>query len=136
VGLRSLDDPLPRTKQPGHLPELQPAWLSGNRDYVILVECRGTAAVIYPQKIWIAADSLTAGQAGAAQLRETIQQMIARRQASVRKGEQPYRPQVRFLVRPDGLRTMYLAYPAVDQLRVPLTRQNLDANDEVLPGSP
>jgi hypothetical protein len=52
--------------------------------------------------------------------------MIARRQASVRPGEPPYRPQARFLIYPDGLRTYYLAFPALQPLGIPLTRQNVD----------
>ena len=57
--------------------------------------------------------------------------MVARRQASVRPGEAPYRPQLRFLVRPDGLRSFHLAYPALESLRLPMTRQDIDRNEEV-----
>jgi hypothetical protein len=113
--------------------ELQPALLGGNRDFVIPVECRLDKVIVYPQRISIPTESLAAGQDGVVRLREMIQQMITRRQKAVRPGEQPYRPQVRFLVRPDGLRTLYLAYPALDPLGVPLTRQNLDAGEEVPP---
>jgi hypothetical protein len=89
--------------------------------------------VIYPGRQRIATAALQPGQGGAKQLLETVQQMIARRQTSVGPGEPPYRPQVRFLVRPDGLRPYYLAYPVLDALRIPLTRQNLE-KDEALPG--
>ncbi len=51
--------------------------------------------------------------------------------ATVRPGEQPYRPQVRFLVRPDGLLSMHRAYPVLEALRIPLSRQNLDADEDV-----
>ena len=60
--------------------------------------------------------------------------MIARRQGTVRPGEPPYRPQVRLLVRPDGLRTYYLAYPLLESLQVPMTRQNLEPEEEIKPG--
>ena len=62
--------------------------------------------------------------------------MVARRQASVRAGEPPYRPQIRFLVRPDGKRAYYQAYPALESLQLPMFQQNLDADEDVRPGRP
>ena len=47
--------------------------------------------------------------------------VTARRQATVRPGDPLYRPQIRFLVRPNGLRTYYLAYPLLESLQVPLS---------------
>jgi hypothetical protein len=61
---------------------------------------------------------------------QAVRQMIARRQALVRPGEPPYRPQVRFLVHPESLRTYFLAYPALEPLGIPLTRQNVEASGE------
>ena len=55
--------------------------------------------------------------------------MIARRQATVRPGEPPYRPMIRFRVLPDGLRTYHLAYPALEALHVPMTRENVDPEE-------
>ena len=57
--------------------------------------------------------------------------MIDRRQATVRPGDLPYRPQIRFLVWPDALRSFHLAYPALEGLAVPKTRQNLQPEDDV-----
>ena len=37
---------------------------------------------------------------------------------------------IRFRVRPDGLRAYYLAYPVLEALRVPMTRENLEAPEE------
>ena len=34
---------------------------------------------------------------------------------------------------PDGLRALHRAYPVLEGLHIPLTRQNLDADDEVAP---
>ena len=45
-------------------------------------------------------------------------------------GELPYQPRIRFLVRPEGLRSYYLAYPALESLRVPMARENVDPEDE------
>ena len=36
----------------------------------------------------------------------------------VRPGEPPYRPLIRLIVRPDGLRSYYLAFPALDHYGV------------------
>ena len=62
----------------------------------------------------------------------TLQQMINRRQESVRPGDLPYRPQVRFLVRPEHERTFHLAYPTLDRLPATKTRQTLGPEDDVL----
>jgi hypothetical protein len=106
--------------------------LTGGRDWIIPVECNVRAVVLYPSKLQIPADKLS--QEGES-LRRQVQQMIARRQASVRPGEPPYRPQLRFLVRPDGIGTYYQAYPMLESLRLMMTRQNIDQNEEVRPGN-
>jgi hypothetical protein len=66
---------------------------------------------------------------GASSLRQTVRGMIDRRQATVRFGEAPFRPQVRFLVRPDGLRAYFLAFPALESLKVPMTRDNIGRDE-------
>jgi hypothetical protein len=95
------------------------------------VECRADALVLYPSgQRFEAAPLATSGQAGQA-VTQAVRDLIARRQATVRPGDPPYRPQVRFLVRPTGLRTYYLAYPLVEPLGVPMSRQNLDEGQEI-----
>ena len=37
---------------------------------------------------------------------------------------------IRFRVWPDGLRSYYLAYPALEALQVPMTRENLDPEEK------
>jgi hypothetical protein len=59
--------------------------------------------------------------------------MITRRQATVRPGEPPYRPQVRFLIYPDGLRTYFLAFPALEPLGITMTRQDVKADATTRP---
>ena len=54
---------------------------------------------------------------GAAQLQQVVREMIDRRLATVRAGEAPFRPQVRFLIRPDGQKTYWLAWPALEVLK-------------------
>jgi hypothetical protein len=107
--------------------------LIGNRDWVIPVECRPDGVVLRAsgQKFALAA---LGGQAGAENpLLRAFQQTIARRQASVRPGEPPYRPQARLLVYPDGLRTYYLACSLLEPLGIPLTRQNVEADAPARP---
>ena len=59
-------------------------------------------------------------------LEQAVRQLIDRRQATVQPGDFPYRPQIRFLIRPDGLQSYYLAYPVLAPLNVPMMRQNVE----------
>src|SRR5436305_1621069 len=45
---------------------------------------------------------------------------------TVRQGEPPYRPLVRFRVHPDGVRSYYFAYPLVEILGVPMSREYVE----------
>jgi hypothetical protein len=122
AGLLHGDKPSPYTPPP------RPMRLIGNRDWVIPIECRADGVVLRNagQKVPLA--SLKAASSADNPLLQTLKQMIARRQAGVRPGEPPYRPQVRFLIYPDGLRTYYLAFPALEPLGIPLTRQNAETD--------
>jgi hypothetical protein len=111
------------------LPPLRPLNLSGDRDWVIFIECTADGVLVYPSRVFIPLAALSWGPSNA--LQKNIQQMIDRRQASVRPGEAPYRPQVRFLVRPESMRVYHAAYPALDALQVPKTRYNLKPEDDV-----
>ena len=46
---------------------------------------------------------------------------------TVRPGEPPYRPLLRFQVHPDALRSYFHVYPLFENLRLPMTRENLDS---------
>jgi hypothetical protein len=107
---------------------LRPASLRGDRDWVIFVECRADGVVLHPSERSFALTQL-AGPANP--LLECLQEMIARRQALVRPGDLPYRPHVRFLVRPEYLRTYHAVFPALEALPVPKSRQNLLPEDDV-----
>jgi hypothetical protein len=106
--------------------------LNGNRDWIISLECKADSVVILPSRQRILTAQFAGSQNGANPLRESVEQMIVRRQTSLREGEMPYRPMVRFRVWPDGVRTYYLAYPALEGLRVPMTREDVpvDRNKE------
>jgi hypothetical protein len=101
-----------------------------NRDWTVSVECRAEGVIVYPGSKRFDPATL-ATVAGAASLTEAVQQLAARRQATVRPGEAPYRIQIRFLMRPNGLRSFYLAYPALEGLNLPMMRQNIDADEEI-----
>jgi hypothetical protein len=100
-------------------------WVS-NRDWIIAIECTTDALVLSPSGQRFSTTALAPGDNS---LLENVRQMIARRQASVRPGEPPYRPMIRFRVHPDGLRSYYLAYPVLEALRVPMSRENLDQEE-------
>jgi hypothetical protein len=106
-----------------------PARLS-DRDWVIFIECRPNGAILYPSRTEYSLAALAAPPA-TNELLAAVKKMIERRQALVQSGDTPYRPQVRFLIRPDSLRTLHIAYPAFDALPVPKMRQNLAADDDV-----
>jgi hypothetical protein len=102
----------------------------GNRDWIIAIECTAQGAVLYPYGQRVTLAELVGG-AGAEPLAENIRQMIARRQAGVRPGELPYRPMLRFMVRPDGLQTYYRVYPLLGPLGLPMSRQNLEQDEDI-----
>jgi hypothetical protein len=107
---------------------LRTAHLSGDRSYVIFIECKASSVVLYPSQREYPLTALT----GATNpLVETVQQMIERKQSGVRPGDMPYRPQLRFLVRPETLRTYWSVYPLFDALPVQKTRHNLTPEEDV-----
>jgi hypothetical protein len=108
--------------------------LNPDRNWLLAIECRADGLLL-PTGRRIAASELSPAAGAASPLFEAVQQLIARKQATVRPGEPPYRPRIRFLVRPDGFRTYYLAYPALEPLGLPMTRENLDPlEDDKKPG--
>jgi hypothetical protein len=96
----------------------------GNRDWFIYIECRADVLILIPTGQPIAAADLHPGQPDDPLL-SAVRQLIARRQASVRPGEPPYRPLIRFRVQRDGLRSYFLAYPALESLHLPLAREDV-----------
>jgi hypothetical protein len=103
-----------------------PVTLSGlisNRDWVIAVACEPDAVVLPLTGQRFPLAQLTAKTAGESPLASAVRQLVARRQATVRPGETPYRPLLRFQVAPGGLGTYYLAYPLLDPLQIPMARE-------------
>jgi hypothetical protein len=99
--------------------------LIGNRDYFLIVECKADALVLQP---W--GTRFEIGKAAPPgqehPLVQAIRRLVARRQATVRPDEPPYRPMIRFQVHPDGLHAYYFAYPLLEPLRYPMSRENLE----------
>jgi hypothetical protein len=118
----------PKKRPPRPLPFT--GLLNGNRDWIITIECRADGVMLLParQQILTAEFSQSANMSNP--LRDAIEQMIARRQASLRAGEPPYRPMIRFRVWPDGMRAYYGAYPALEPLGLPMTRENPDMEEK------
>jgi hypothetical protein len=100
--------------------------LLANHDWIIYIECSSNAVVVKQGNQKFTLESLTAAGKGEHPLTQALRHMIARRQATVRTGEPPYRPMLRFQVQPEGLRSYYLAYPLLAPLGVPMTRENVE----------
>jgi hypothetical protein len=100
--------------------------LIGNRDWLIYVECKADEVVLRQggQRFPIAAGP--SAPPGEHPLAQAVRALIARRQAVVRPGEPPYRPLIRFQVHPDGLPSYYFAYPLLEPLRIPMSRENVE----------
>jgi hypothetical protein len=99
----------------------------GARDWVIAIECRNDVFVLYPGEVRIPQAALAAKPMEENALVQAVREELARRLAR----DAAARPQVRFLVRPDGVRGYYRAFPLLDSLGLPMTRQNLEANEEI-----
>lgn len=112
----------------------RPGPLIGNRDWIIAIECTADAVVLPSFGQRIALSEFSKAENTRNRLLETVQRLIVRRQATVRPGEPPYRPLIRFRVRPDGLRSYYLAYPTLEPLHVPMSRENLDPEENKAAG--
>jgi len=124
-----------RQKKPEPLPVVR-RYL--RREWNIFVECTADQIIVYPGGERISASALgDHGKAGSRPLLRAVEQMTARRQAVISSLEMPKdnsasTPQIRFLLRPDGLRTYFLAYPELESLHLPMTRENLDADEDVV----
>ncbi len=133
-GIPAPPDPLahlqPRPRRTAMPPSFR---VEANRDLPLLLECRANEIVFMANgKSWQVTD-LESNQQARTAFAETIQQWIARRQATVREGQTPYRPLLRFKVDPDGVRTYYAAYPVLEKLGVPMRRENVDTRAPAVP---
>ena len=125
----------PRQKKPEPLPAVR---RYVRREWNIFVECAADQVIVYPGGLRIPTAELgDRAKAGSGPLLHAVKQMTARRQAVIASLEMPKdapasTPQIRFLLRPDGLRTYFLAYPELEPLHLPMSRENLDADEDVV----
>jgi hypothetical protein len=109
---------------------LRPARVLGDGDYVVFIECRSEFLVLYPSRKRVSIDALSHSRFHNP-LYKAVEQMIARRLSTLRPGEKEPHIQVRFLVHPDGDRTLHLAYPVLEGLPGEKVRYNLQPEDDV-----
>jgi hypothetical protein len=115
-----------RTSRPA---PARPRLMNINRDWPIPVDCRADGVTVRNNLQHFSLEELARAKDNPLFL--SVQQLIARRQARVADDEPPYRPLLHFYVHADGLRAYYLAYPALGPLGVPMTREDLDPEEEV-----
>ncbi|MCI0379850.1 MAG: hypothetical protein L0215_19895 [Gemmataceae bacterium] len=100
--------------------------LLGNRDYLITIECfESTTQLIPGGKVFDASGGAEQAAHNQALVRAVVG-LVNRRQATVRPGEAPYRPVLRFRVHPEGRRTYFRIYPLFEKLGYPMLRENLE----------
>jgi hypothetical protein len=116
-------------RKPGRPAPLRARTLHINRDWPIPVDCKADGVVVRSNLQHFSLNELARPTDNP--LLRSVQQLIARRQARVPDDEPPYRPMIEFRVHADGLRAFYLAYPVLALLNVPMTRQDLDPEEEV-----
>ncbi len=122
--------PVAPKRQPSSRPRsLRPGIIQSTRDWWIYVECRENSVVVYPARVEIPLHSLSRDPNNP--LMQLVQRMINQKAASVRPGDLPYRPHVRFLVRPEYEGTYYQSFPALDTLTAPKDRQALEPDDDI-----
>jgi hypothetical protein len=118
----------------GKAPPPRPFLLNRVREWVIVIDCTTDSVILSPTGLHIATDSLLSDPRAGTTLAEAVHQLVDQRQAAVRPGDPPFRPQIRFDVHPNGLRTYHLVYPALEALQLPMTRQNLEPEVPSTPG--
>jgi hypothetical protein len=122
---------LPGTRPKGLPPRpvgLRPAQLHGARP--IFLECQADAVVLLPARREVPVSALTRNPASDP-LVQAVRLALERQRAAQPAEDPPFRPQVVFLVRPDGVRTYHLVYPLLATLPAAQRRRNLRADEDV-----
>ncbi len=121
----ALSGPLPLGPRQSAPPLSPLGRLIGNRNFLIIVECTADTVILHPGGQSFQTSTLPREPADHP-LTQAVRQLIERRQATVRPGEPPYRPAIRFRIHGDGLRTYYRAFPLFEPLRLPMTREDVE----------
>jgi hypothetical protein len=107
--------------------------LIADRDWIISIECQAEQVVLLSTGQQFPTGTLRRSTELQHPLTEAVRRLIDHRQATVRPGEPPYRPILRFRVQPDGLRSYYAANAVLDDLHLATTRENVQNAKPPLP---
>ena len=103
-----------------------PSKLRENHDFLINIVCWPDGVVLTTTGELYPMNPAESQEQVRAALVQKVQQMVVRRQATVREGEPAYQPMIRLQVKPEGgLRSLFWIGPALNALRIPMTRENL-----------
>jgi len=94
------------------------------RDHVIMIDCLLDRIVVFPGAVNY--DLYTLSKSRSGEMRNTVLRQVARWASAAPAGETPPRVEIHFRVRPDGLRAYYTAYPILEDLRLPMIRENVE----------
>jgi len=89
-----------------------------------MIDCLADRIVVSPGAVNYDLESLSTSRSG--EVKKTVLRQIARWTSAVPAGETPPRIEIHFRVRPDGLRAYYVAYPLLEDLRLPVLRENVE----------
>jgi hypothetical protein len=94
----------------------------GSRDFIMTIDVVERGAILTPP-----GRAFDFSQPNAVEdLVAAIRKLVDGRQATVRPGESPYRPMIRFRVPGEGRRNYYLLFPVVSELGYPMSRESPD----------
>lgn len=99
--------------------------LLGNRHLTIVLVCTRDGVLFQTTNELHPLGSLKPSATGEHRIAQEIRELVTRRQAGLQTGESPYQPSIRFRIHPDGLRAYYFVYPLLENLRIPMTRENI-----------
>lgn len=106
---------LPGEDPRGPAQPVRPALREGNRDWLVIVECRPDEVRVSPSRAVLSLSELSAEQGKAALVR-TVQDLVARRRAAQLPDEPEVRIIIRFQVQKEGTRVFHLVYPLLDRI--------------------
>jgi hypothetical protein len=99
-----------------------------DRDWNVTLSCtaKGVKLLLTQEEFSLAA--LQTHYPGEHPIHQAVRQLVEKKQATVRPGEPPYRPTLRFEVPPDGLRPYLVANAVLQDLGLPVVRHNFNPN--------
>lgn len=116
-----------RPRRPRPRPRaLRPAARYGDGEWVLVVDCTARGVRLSPSQVSISLQELARGRGGDALLARTVANMLERRRAMQDPAAPPFRPQIRFVIHKDGLRSFHAALPPLEGIRVPKSTVMLD----------